>query len=234
MKKEISFKELLNHICLRPGMYVPNGTFSGVYSFIMGYTMGKENTPLSGENWKTFNNYGCIKFGFPTKYVVSYVFESCAENDEESIKLFQETVNEFVELRNKMTSDEILEYASKKIKYEEGEPEKVFRIFGNALLIGDKQIIRPLIEEHENQNVLWKKTYPEDVGKLLNQISEGQSLKRIYESENNTKIKLLTADFPFPFEMNFKEGKWKIDATPIIDLRMSQNENEENCAEQVI
>lgn len=223
MKKEIPFKELLNHVCSRPGMYVPKGTFSGVYSLIMGYTMGKEDTPLSGENWKTFNNYGCIKFGFPTKYVVSYVFESCSENDEESIKLFLETVNEFIELQNKMTPDEILEYASKTFRHEEGEPEKVFRIFGKALLNGDEQVIRPLIEEHENQNVLWKGTYPEDVGKLLNQISESQPIKRIYESEDKTKVKLLTADFPFPFEMNFKDGNWEIDASPLINLRMIQN-----------
>ncbi len=228
MKKEISFKELLNHVCSRPGMWVPKGTFSGVYSLIMGYTMGKVDTPLSGENWKTFNNYGCIKFGFSTKYVISYVFESCTENDEESIKLFHETVNEFIELQNRMTPDEILEYASKTFTYEEGEPEKIFRIFSSALLNGDEQIIRPLIEKHENQNLLWKGAYPEDVGILLNQISESQPIKRIFESEDKAKVKLITADFPFPFEMNLKDGNWKIDASKLIDLRMNQNSKSEN------
>jgi len=223
MKKDISFQEFLNQVCSRPGMWVSKGAFQGVYCLIMGYTIGKEDTPLSGENWRTFNKYGCIKFGFPTKYVVEYVFESCAENDEEAIKLFQETVIEFLELQEKLNSDEILEYAATTFKFEEGEPEKIFRIFDEALLNADEHIIKPLIEEHEHQNILWKSSYPEDVGKLLSQISESQQLKRIYESKDKTKIRLLTADFPFPFEMNFKDGNWKIDASQLINLRMIQN-----------
>ena len=232
MKEDISFRELLNNICLRPGMWVSKGKFQCVYSLIMGYTMGNVNTPLSGNNWKTFNNYGCIKYGFPTKYIVSYVFEACSNNDEEAIKLFHETVNEFIELQNRMTADEIIEYATKIYKIKEGEPEKIFRIFNIALLNGDKETIKPLINEHKHEKVLWKGSYPEDAEKLLNQISESQPIIRIYESDDKTNVKLLTADLPFPFEMNLKNGNWKIDASPLIDLRMIQskekNKNNEN------
>lgn len=222
MKEDTTFKEFLNNVCSRPGMWVLKGTFQGVYSLIMGYTIGHGDTPLSGKNWRTFNYYGCLKLGFPTKFVLSYVIESCSNNDEEAIKLFEETINEFAELQKKMTSEEIIEYAKATFTYEEGEPEKILRIFEKALLKGNEQTIKLLIDEHENQSVLWQGKYPEDVGILLNQISQGQPVKRIYESKDKTKVKLLTANYPFSFELNFKDGNWKIDASQLIALRMSQ------------
>ncbi len=222
MKKDISFKELLNHVCSRPTMWVPKGTFNEVYSLITGYSIGKEDTPLSGDKWRIFNKYVCVKFGFPTKYVGSLVFESCTINDLEAIKLFEETINEFAELQKEMTYEQILDYAVLNFKQEEGEPEEKFRIFNEALINADKGVIKSLIVEHEHQNILWESAYPEDVGKLLNQVVEDQPIKRIYESEDKTNVKLLTADFPFPFEMNFRDGNWLIDASPLINLRLIQ------------
>ena len=58
---------------------------------------------------------------------------------------------------------------------------------------------------------------------IVIQISEGQPIKRIYQSEDQTKVKLLTADFPFPFEMNFRDGSWKIDVSQLIEWRRSQS-----------
>jgi len=218
MKEEISFEKLLNHICSRPGMWTPKGTFDEVYSLILGYSMGKDDTPISGNDWKVFNKYVCIKYGFPTKYVANYVFENCVENDEEAIQLLEKTILEFGDLKQRMTNEEIFEYAVSNFKHEEGEPERIFRIFDKALLEGDEKTIKSLIEEHEHQSILWKGAYPEDVAISLDQISSGQPIKRIYESEDKTKVKLITADFPFPIEMNYKNGNWKIDATKIIEL----------------
>lgn len=223
---EISFKELIKHVCSRPGMYTPKGTFGEVYSLIFGYSLGNKNTPISGDNGKIFGNYVCLKFGFQTKYTTNYVFEICTDNDDEAIKLLEETINEFDSLRKRMTSNEILDYAATNFKYEDGEPEKIFRIFDEALLNGEEKVIKPLIEEHEHQSILWKSAYPKEVGKLLKQISEGQPIKRIYESEDKTRIKLLSADFPFPIEMSLKDGNWKINASRLINLRMSQGKNE--------
>ena len=112
MEKDFTFEEFLENVCLRPQMWVPNGSFNNVFSLIMGYTIGNKATPLSGENWRNFNRYGCIKFGFPTNVVVSYVFKKCSKNDEDAINLFHETVNEFISLP-KMTADEIIDHASK-------------------------------------------------------------------------------------------------------------------------
>lgn len=225
MQEEISLKELIKNVCLRPGMFTPKGTFNEVYSLILGYTIGRENTILSGENWRFFNKFGCVKFGFPTKYVLSYVIESCTKNDEEAIKLLEELINEFSELNKQMTMEEVINYAETTFKYEEGEPEKIYRIFNEALLNGNKQIIKPLIEEHEHQNILWKGSYPKDVGKLLNQISKNQPIRKIYESDDKNKIRLISVDLPFPIEMNFKDGNWKIDATKLIELRLSQQKD---------
>lgn len=218
MKKYSSLQEFVYDVCLRPSMWVSRGTFSGIYALIMGYTIGKEDTPLSGDNWFTFNRYVCIKYAFPTKYVASYVFEKSTTNDKEAIKALEETIIEFIELQKKMTSERILHYAQETFRHEEGKPEKVFRRFDNAITDGDKETIQSLIEEHKDQNILWKGKHPNDVGKLLKQISEGQPIRKIYESEDKTQVKILSADYPFLFEMNFKDGSWKIDASPLIDL----------------
>jgi hypothetical protein len=225
MKQKIPFKKLVQYVCKRPGMYTPTGSFYEVFSFFLGYIEGNKDTPISGESWSVFNSYTCIKNGFPTKYICSYVFDSFGKNDEESIKLMEETILEFTKLKEIMSLKEILSYAKTNFQYEEGEVESIFRKFDKALLEGDKKIIKSLIEKHENANILWKGSYPSDITKELGQISNGQPIKKIYESEDKTQIKLITVDFPFPIEMNLKNGSWKINAKDIIELRMEKIKN---------
>jgi len=225
MKDNQSFINFFKNVCTRPGMWTPTGSFNEVLCLIDGYTMGSQKTALSGDSGWNYHYYVCNKYGFPSKYATSYVIKTLTQNDEEAIKLYMQTTLEFIEFKKTMSDEEIIEYAKINFTSEEGDAEKVFRQFDNALLEGDKEIIDSLIEDNENKEILWKRAYPKDVANLLGQISNAQPIKRIYESEDKTKVKILTGEFPFPFEMNFKNGKWIINAKPLIELRMSMNQD---------
>lgn len=201
-------------------MYTPKGEFAEVYSLFVGYSLASTGSPISNDKWNAFNEYVCIKFGFPTKYVASYVFNSCTRSDKSAIELFKNTLIEFVEESEKRPLDELLKIVRHESTSKEGEPEIIFRLFSDALLEGKEEVIKNLIEEHENQSVLWEGKYLNKNAELLKMSSKEQPIKRLYESEDKTKIKLITSDYPFPIEVNLKNGNWKIDASPIIAIRM--------------
>ena len=53
-----------------------------------------------------------------------------------------------------------------------------------------------------------------------------QPIKKIYESEDKRLIKIISSGWPFPIEMNYLDGKWKVDASNIIELRLQNKDAE--------
>lgn len=200
-------------------MYCLGNSFNEVSAFINGYTSAKK-TPISGTD---FHRFVCLKNSFPTNYVWTYVIKTCSKNDEEAISTMEKTILEFCELKNRMSEDELMQFAIDNAKTNEGEPEKIFREFDNALLNGDKEVIQSLILDNEKAELLWIGKYPKSVAEQLSELSDGQSIKRIYESENGQNIKILTSGWPFPIEMIMENGEWKINADRIIELRTKNN-----------
>ncbi|OAD43837.1 hypothetical protein [Polaribacter atrinae] len=221
MDKEITFSEFIEHICKRPLMYCLGGTFNEVSAFIQGYCSAKE-TPISGTE---FNRFVCLKNSFPTNYIWTYVIKTCSKNDEDGISNIKETILEFIELSNRMNEEELFQFAVDNANTKEGEPEKVFRKFENALLVGNKKIIQSLILDNDKADLLWKGKYPDSVTEKLNELSENQPIKRIKESENGKSVELVASGFPFTIELILKNNEWKVNADKIIKLR-----TENNCA----
>lgn len=219
MEKEQTFTEFIEHICKRPLMYCLGDTFNEIFAFINGYSTAKE-TPISGTD---FHRFVCLKNSFPTNYIWSYVIKSCAKNDEDAVSNMRSTILEFCELKKRMTEDELMQFAINNAETKEGEPEKIFRKFDNALLKGDKKVIQSLIIDNEKADLLWIKKYPKSVAKKLSDLSDGQSIKRIYESENGQTIKILASGWPFPIEMILENGEWKVNTDKIIELRTENN-----------
>ena len=211
----ISFKEFIEHICKRPRMYTFGGTYNETAAFIQGYSLGNQ-TPISD---RTFNQFVCLKYSFPTNYFWTYVIKECAKDDKEAISLMGKTILEFIDLKSTMTEEELLEHAVDSSKSEEGEAEKIFRIFDKALLTGDRKVIESLIIENKDAEVLWAKAYPKIVALKLNEISEAQPIKSIPVSEDGKTVKIITQGWPFPILMNFINGEWKVNAEKIIELR---------------
>ncbi|WP_162623316.1 hypothetical protein [Confluentibacter sediminis] len=197
------------------------GTFNEVSSFIQGYCSAKK-TPISGTE---FNRFVCLKNSFPTNYIWTYVIKNCMKNDEDGISNIKETILEFLELSNRMNVEELFQFAIDNANTSEGEPEKVFRKFENALLLGNKKIIQSLILDNDNADLLWKGKYPDSVAEQLNEISENQPIKRIKESENGKSVEIIATGFPFTIELILKNNEWKVNADKIIKLR-----TENNCA----
>lgn len=216
MQTKPSFIEFIQHICTRPRMYTLGGTYNETAAYITGFSAGT-GSPI---NDRTFDRFVCHKNSFPTNYVWTHVIKECAKDDNEAISLMMNTILEFIELKNTMKEEELMQFAIEKSKSDEGEVERAFRKFDSALLKGDKVIIKSLIIENENAEILWAGKYPEDVAVKLAEISSSQPLKKIPISEDGNKVKIIASGWPFPIEMNFINGEWRINADNIIALRM--------------
>jgi hypothetical protein len=220
---EKSFIEFIHNICSRPAMYT-EGSVKETIAYIDGYRFGGE-TPISNRD---FDKYVCIRNSIPTNYVWDYSIKTCTNNDADAFKMIEEMIVDFVKLKESMPIDEIFHYAAKQIPKEEGEAAKVFREFDHALLLGKESLISALIEANKNAEILWSGSYPEDVAEKLLEISSSQPIKCIPLSDNGNHVRIIASGWPFPIEMNFKNGKWKVNADPIIKLRMFQKSANRN------
>jgi hypothetical protein len=217
MEETPSFIEFINHICKRPSMYT-GGSVKETLAFIDGYRSGN-STPISG---RTFDRFVCVRNSFPSNYVWSYVIQSCAKDDDEAFQFIEETITEFVQLKAKSSDEEIMDFAAGQCK-EEGDAEKVFRKFASALLMGEEELVSPLIESHVDAGVLWQGAYPPDVALKLDEISSQQPVKCIPISSDGSKVNIIAQGWLFPIRMNFVNGKWRINAEKIIASRKTKN-----------
>jgi hypothetical protein len=211
-----SFIEFIGHICKRPSMFT-GGSVKETLAFIDGYRYGNA-TPISG---KIFDQYVCVRNSFPDNYVWTYVINTCSKDENAAFQMIEENITEFLQLKEQMSEDEIIRHASEQL-VDESEAEKIFRQFDTALLLGNESVIRRLIEEHKDSEILWRDAYPEDVAIQLNEISTRQRIKNIPISADGKKIRIIAQGWPFPIEMNYVNGEWKINAEKIIALRMSK------------
>jgi hypothetical protein len=220
---EISFIELIRNICKEPHKY-GGGSVKEMLSYIEDYKL-RNVTPISG---RVFDRYLCIRNSFPENYVWTYVISECPKNEEDAIRMIEENIMDFLQLKERMSDDELIQYAREQLTQnareqliEEGEPEKVFRQFDIALLLADESLIRELIEEHLDAKILWAKPYPREVLFQLCEIAARNRIKSLPISEDGNRVKIIAAGWPFPIEMSFRDGRWKINAEKIIQLRLA-------------
>jgi hypothetical protein len=192
------------------------GSVKETLAFIDGYRFGNA-TPISG---RIFDRYVCVRNSFPDNYVWTHVINTCSKDENDAFQMIKEIISEFLQLKERMSDNELIQYAREQL-VDESEAEKVFRQFDAALLSGNESVIQQLIEEHEDAEILWKGAYAKDVAIQLNEISAGQRIKSIPISTDGKKIRIIAQGWPFPIEMNFANGEWRINAEKIIELRMS-------------
>jgi hypothetical protein len=210
---EDSFIEFIKRICQRPQMYTAGGSLKETLAFIDGYRYALEIS--SGE--RIFERYICRLNSFPDNYGWTYVIIACSTDEKESLRLLEDTIVKFFQLRETLSDDELLRYADKQAP-KEGEAEKTFRQFDKAFMLRDELLIKPLIEEHPDAQILWQEKYPEGVAEQLLELSANQPIKGIPIGDDGKKMKIIAPGWFFPIEMNFKDGKWKIDASKLIDI----------------
>jgi hypothetical protein len=212
---EISFIEWIRNICKEPHRY-SGGSIKETLKYIDDHRL--ENvTPISG---RVFDRYICIRNAFPENYVWTYVISTCSKNEKDAMRMIEENIMDFLQLKEGMSDDELIQHAREQL-IEEGEPEKVFRRFDVALLMAHESLIRELIEEHQDAKILWAKPYPREVVFQLCEIAARNRIKSLPVSEDGNHVKIIAAGWPFPIEMSFRDGKWKINAEKIIQLRLA-------------
>lgn len=96
-------------------------------------------------------------------------------------------------------------------------PEDVLFDFLIANLRGSEDEIRPLIVEHPDAAFLWQGAYPPEVAELLARQYEGMGIARVEEGPD--RVLLQSSASPIPLAVVKVEGKWRVDASPIIEFR---------------
>lgn len=219
---ESDFKAFVASICKRLTMYTLSGSFKEVAACISGYEHATSHKLFGAPNTLTFSGFVCRKLSFPRNYFWTAVIQSATKSDEEAIAKTASLITEFLDLKTAYSNDEIIAFALRTAeKPTNGEPEKIYRLLSQAILRGDQKVIEPLIQAHERAAVLWRGAYSSGVVEQLEATSNEQPIRRIYESEDGGKVRLLTAGLPFQMEVDLINGEWKVNAEPIIDLWMS-------------
>jgi hypothetical protein len=86
-----------------------------------------------------------------------------------------------------------------------------------ANLGGGEEEIRPLIVDQPDAAFLWQGPYPPDVAALLAEQHEGMDIVRVEERPD--RVLLQSSVSPFPLAVVRIDGEWRVDASPIIELR---------------
>ena len=221
MEKERTFLEFIEQICERPSMYCGKSSFESISAYINGYISAKK-TPISGID---FDQFVCLKNSIPAGVLWSVVIENCTTNDKQAIATTKSTIIEFINLKNKLSKNELMQYAIDFANINEAEPEKTLRKFDNAFSKKDIETLEHLIIDKQKTEDLLKGEYPDTffIERLTRSDLYNKSIKRIYESENGRKIEFLISGWSFPVEIVFKKSKWKINASRIIELIDKQN-----------
>lgn len=214
-----AFIELVDHVCLRPAMFVMDRTFAEVAAYLCGYASGAKDCPISGDGFAAFNAFICRRFGFPQKYIWPYVLKSCFPDDEEAIRKRQECLTEFATKRKTQTLDEIVsDSIALATSAPETEPVRVWRRFQRALHRGAREEIELVVLDHPDAEVLWAGSYPEDVVPLMDEIAESELISVISGSEKAGEVVIIAGDWG-PLPMKRVAENWRIDATKIIECR---------------
>lgn len=96
-------------------------------------------------------------------------------------------------------------------------PEDVLFEFLIANLGGNEADIRPLIIDHPDAALLWQGAYPPDVAALL--VNQYQSMHITRVEEGSDRVLLQCSASPIPIAVVYVDGKWRVDASPIITFR---------------
>ncbi len=107
-------------------------------------------------------------------------------------------------------------------------PEEVYRQFFLATLKPDERTIRALIVDHKDADVLWKEgSYPDDVAALLASQYRDMTIERsepLVSSTESDRVLLRSSASPIPLTLIKRDGKWRLDARPIIEMRKKATE----------
>ena len=106
-------------------------------------------------------------------------------------------------------------------------PEGVYRQFMLAILSPSQDEIRSLIIENPEADVLWQGKYPENVAAALRDQYRSMEIKRATSGEpiDPDKVNLESSAVPIQLNAVKIDGKWKIDAGPLISLRKAVHES---------
>ena len=99
-RRERSLAETIPFICQRPRMFVHNGTFHEVYTFLMGMNCGRaDDSPFASE-WTDFNDWLRQRKYFPQNQDCYDVLRDYSDDDAVVLQLLQRLFEQFANGKN--------------------------------------------------------------------------------------------------------------------------------------
>jgi hypothetical protein len=105
-------------------------------------------------------------------------------------------------------------------------PEAVYRRFMLALLNPKQSEIVELILNDPDAEILWQGSYPPAVAAALAEQYRTMAITRA-DGSNGKQVMLNSSAVPVPMKVALVDGKWKIDARPLIELRKAAKQIKE-------
>jgi hypothetical protein len=102
-------------------------------------------------------------------------------------------------------------------------PEKAYRELFLAILNPDETTIRKLIVDNKEADILWSGgSYPPDVAAQLSKQYQQMTIERstaTSQSADADHVLLKSSAFPIPMPVVKIDATWKVDASPLIEMR---------------
>lgn len=221
------FLEVADSICKRPQMYLAGQSFCEVCAYLLGYSSAMDPYPLGQDRNTSFNDFVTARLGYPQKLAWPYVLWTAAGSDKHAIDLLRNLLMEYLRaLQGDRVQDLIAEARTKLESLMRNPPAQVkcWRKFSHALNHGDRATLEELILQNENANVLWDTAYPAEVVPVMDYIEESSAIPVISESEDGSVAEIMSPDYG-PLRLVQVDGRWKLDAEPVIRFRMASRED---------
>jgi hypothetical protein len=207
-------------------MYVCGGTFFEVAAFVSGFDSAMVESPLRHQQEHSFNSFVAAFYSFPDKIYWPFIIRECSVDDESAIAALHQLLSKYVDASSTDSLDNLL---AETVKRSESKPVpeqiNVWRKFSRAMHRGIKSDIEKLILNHPHVDLLCDQ-YPDDVVPLMDEIADSYRVTLTSVSDDGNSATIRTADFG-TIELKYVDGCWRIDASPIIELRMA-NEKQVN------
>ncbi|MEM7386529.1 MAG: hypothetical protein AAF514_16430 [Verrucomicrobiota bacterium] len=211
--------ELVTGLCRRPEMYTCEGSYNEICAFLQGYTTADRRAFPGRKGWAYFQEFVCARFGFPSNYGWPFVIRACAKDEEEAIEQIEKLLVEFCDQSRTRPFEEMVATAALLHRTNhDGGPERTLRAFLDALLEGKRSGIEPFITAHPRAAILWRGPYPVEVRQGLKEASAANPIARISGDENEGRVELFAAEFPFPISVRNIEGTWRVDPDRLIEV----------------
>lgn len=222
MTGKIELADLIEGLCLRPGMYVGSNRLDLVCAYLHGYSAGASDSVFATRS-AAFSALVSAHTDAPRNVVWSSALLMAYGDSEAGFQALLQLVRTFLADAEVMSEADQIERYAQLMEADARHPAVAqYRRFMIATLYGDEATIRELILPHDNADVLWAAAYPNDAAALLEQVWRNMHITRLRRADAPaTEVVVCSEAVPFPMTVVETGATWLVDAGPLIEARLA-------------